>query len=179
MVLTVLNARPEPPSNFRMGQQDFPSPVALETTPVPSIMPVLDRPAPEVAVTTLTGETRRLSDFSGQVVILSFWATWCPPCLEEMPMLQSYAVAHPDVPIIAITDSYDGQTLADIQNFIAEHQLNDLIFGVDASRRLINAFRVVNLPMNFVIDRDGVVRFRQIGAVTKEDLDYYLSALEG
>lgn len=161
-------------------QRWLPTPAPLETTPVPTVTvrPVLDQPVPDETLVTLDGETFSLTDIEGKTAIVSFWATWCPPCLEEMPLLQEYAVSHPEIPIIAITDSDDGQTMEDIQKFITEHQLTDLIFGLDAPRLLFNAFNVVNLPMTFVLDHEGIVRFRQIGAVNEEDLNFYVSELE-
>lgn len=178
--MVIVKARQDTSPDLRAVQRGFPTPVAIETTPVPTVTvrPVLDQPAPDEVLMTLDGEAFSLADFEGKIAIVSFWATWCPPCLEEMPLLQEYAVSHPDIPVIAITDSDDGQTLEDIQKFIAKHQLTDLIFGLDASRLLFNAFNIVNLPMTFVLDPTGIVRFRQIGAVKEEDLNFYVSELE-
>ena len=53
-------------------------------------------PAPELTLTDLNGVTRSLADFRGQVVLVNLWATWCPPCKEEMPTLQAYHNKHKD-----------------------------------------------------------------------------------
>ncbi|MBZ0320096.1 MAG: TlpA family protein disulfide reductase [Anaerolineae bacterium] len=134
-------------------------------------------PAPDDVLTKLDGGTFQLSDFLGKLVIVSFWATWCPPCLEEMPLLQQLAATHPEIPFVAITDSDDGQTVEGIQKFMSEYGLTHLEFGLDPSRRLFNAFGVVSIPMTFVLDQAGVVRFRKLGTLTEKDMNFYMIEL--
>ncbi|HLA44291.1 MAG TPA: TlpA disulfide reductase family protein [Aggregatilineales bacterium] len=158
----------------------FPTPPPLVTTPVPTLRPtvtpkpVIDAPAPDMTLMTFDGESFTLADLRGKPVIVNFWATWCPPCVREMPLLQSYAEAHPDVILLAVTDPEDGQTLDDIQAFINEYGLHDLSYGLDKNGMLRINFNGMNLPMTFVLDSEGIVRFRQIGEVTEDDLNYYL-----
>jgi thiol-disulfide isomerase/thioredoxin len=156
-----------------------PTPPPIETTPVPTvtIVPILDNLAPVNELTTLEGEKFTLADLTGKIVILNFWATWCPPCVEEMPTLQRFAESHPNIVVLAVTDPQDGQTLDDVRAFIEQYQLTDLSFGLDEAGRLRLMFNGLNLPMTFVLDEQGYVRFRQIGAVTEDDLNYYLSEL--
>jgi thiol-disulfide isomerase/thioredoxin len=156
-----------------------PTPPPIKTTPVPTvtIIPVLDNLAPVNELATLDGETFTLADFTGKIVILNFWATWCPPCVEEMPTLQRFAESHPNIVVLAVTDPEDGQSLDDVKAFIEQYQLTDISFGLDEAGRLRLMFNGLNLPMTFVLDAQGYVRFRQIGAVTEDDLNYYLSEL--
>lgn len=161
----------------------IPTPAPLITTPVPTLRPtatarsVMDAPVPDIELTNAEGEAFSLDDLRGQVVVVNFWATWCPPCVEEMPALQAYAQTHPDITILAVTNPEDGQTMATVQDFIAEYGLTDLRFGYDANNRLQFSFNALNLPTTFVIDAEGIVRFRQIGLITADDLDFYLAEL--
>lgn len=179
-MITMITSTQEPSSN--PANALFPTPMPIRTTPVPqfptvTVRPILDQPVPNEPLTDPAGTSFTLRDFSGQIVIVGFWATWCPPCLEEMPLLQQFAQGHPDIQIVAITDPDDGQTMEAVQQFIHDLQLTDLRVGLDPDRLLFNAFTILNLPMTFVVDSTGIVRFRQIGSVTEEDLKTYLAEL--
>jgi thiol-disulfide isomerase/thioredoxin len=166
----------------RTAQQStrtVPSPIPIRTTPVPTvtIVPILDNLAPDLPLKDFEDQTFHLYDLTGQVVVVNFWATWCPPCVEEMPILQAFAEDNPQVVVLGVTDPNDGQDIATIQAFIDEYQLDAMHFGLDQHGLLRLNFNALQLPMTFVLDRQGYVRFRQIGKVTREDLDYYLSEL--
>jgi len=178
LVMVLLGEKPTAPT--QVFQVDvLPTPQPLRTTPVPTVTtrPVLEAPAPENPLTTLEGEAFALADLRGQVVVVNFWATWCPPCVREMPTLQAFAAENPQVVVLAITDPNDGQTPTDIQAFIAEYALENLQFGLDERGMLRLNFNAYNLPTTFILDAAGVVRFRQIGEVTAADLAYYLGEL--
>lgn len=159
--------------------RQFPTPVPVDTTPVPTviIVPILDNPAPQNVLTSLEGDSFTLADSQGEIVIVNFWATWCTPCVKEMPFLNQYAMDHPEIRVLAVTDPDDGQDLELIEDFISELELNALDFGLDQGGFMKGMFRAVRLPMTFVIDQEGIVRFRQIGEVTREHLDYYIDEL--
>jgi thiol-disulfide isomerase/thioredoxin len=123
------------------------------------------------------GITFTLQDLGGQIVVVNFWATWCPPCVREMPVLEQFARDNPEVMVLAVTNPSDGQTLGGVQAFVEEHDLRALRVVYDEANTLKNLMRVANLPMTYVLDRENVVRFRQIGEVTRADLDYYLAEL--
>lgn len=166
-------------SDDNTPEASFPTPPPIETTPVPTPIQVtvIDSPAPDSEILDAAGEAFTLQDYSGQIVVVNFWATWCPPCVEEMPTLQTYAQENEDVIILAVTDPNDAQTMDEIEAFISEYNLTNIHFGFDDERVLPSAMGVMNLPMTFVVDRDGIVRFRQIGEVTADDLDFYISEL--
>jgi thiol-disulfide isomerase/thioredoxin len=161
--------------------QALPSPIPIQTTPVPTVtlVPVLDELAPLDELLTMEGEAFTLGDYVGKLTVVNFWATWCVPCVEEMPLLDAYAAEHPNIAILALTSPDGGQTLDDIAAFIQTHQLDHLQIGLDQNNRLQLKFRALNLPMTFILDEQGYVRFRQIGQVTAADLDYYLNELGG
>ncbi len=157
------------------------TPAPLITTRVPTLYPtvesmtVIDAAAPDLTITDLTGAALNLSNYAGQVVIVNFWATWCEPCVREMPLLESYAEEHPDLTVLAVTNPQDGQTLADVEDFITEYALENMAFGLDKDGMLAIRFNAFAKPMTFVIDAEGIVRARHIGEVTRQDLDIYLA----
>lgn len=157
----------------------FPTPAPLRTTPLPTVFipPIIDAVPPAIELTTLAGETISVADYQGQTLIVNFWATWCPPCVEEMPALQQFAVDNPEVVILAVTNPDDGQTIEDIENFLATYQVENLIVGLDQNSLMQGTYQALNLPTTFIIDPDGVARFKHIGPVTIEDLNTYLDNL--
>ncbi len=157
-------------------EASYPTPVSL-LRPSVTFAPVLDNPAPTTPIKDFEGNRFTLADFQGQVVVVNFWATWCAPCVREMPALQEFAQENPDVVILSVTDPNDGQTVADIQAFIEKYKLTDVRIGLDEQSRLKGFMSVVNLPTTYILDTEGMVRFRQIGEVTLDDLNYYLDEL--
>jgi peroxiredoxin len=118
--------------------------------------------APSYAFTTLDGRTIASDDLRGQVVVLNFWATWCPPCRLEMPSLQSL---HEDMGLQGVavlglaTDVGSGKVVRD---FVEERGFTYAIGRATAEHR--RAFGGIGgIPTTFVIDREGVVRHRVIG----------------
>jgi thiol-disulfide isomerase/thioredoxin len=154
----------------------YPTPVSL-LRPSVTFAPVLDNPAPTTSIKDFDGNSFNLAEFQGQIVVVNFWATWCAPCVREMPALQEFARENPEVVILSITDPNDGQTVEDIQAFIEKYELTDVQIGLDEQSRLKGFMSVVNLPTTYILDEEGVVRFRQIGEITLDDLDYYLDEL--
>lgn len=112
------------------------------------------RPAPAVRFTTLAGAPETLADFRGHVVLLNLWATWCGPCLKEMPSLQRLQRAlGPRLTIIAL--SQDRRGAAAVKPFLARYKLDALAVYLDPDDRASQAFGVSGLPTSFLIDRDG------------------------
>ena len=131
-------------------------------TPLP-----LGKPAPQFSVRTLDKKTVSLSDLHGRVVVLNYWATWCGPCKQELPVLDTYARTHATAPvtILALEPEYKVQDyqlrkLAAKVGFTVVRDLRgtgyDLIDGA--------------FPTSYIIDRDGVLRYAAVGAFTKEGL---------
>lgn len=166
-------------SRIAQGTHVPPTPAPIRTTPVPTvtIVPIMDNLAPDLPLTNFAGDTFHLYDLEGQIVVVNFWATWCPPCVKEMPLLQEVAQDYPQVIVLGVTNPEDGQNIDLIQQFIADYGLNNMQFGLDKNSLLQLNFNALQLPMTFVLDRQGYVRFRQIGEVTREDLEYYIDEL--
>jgi cytochrome c biogenesis protein CcmG, thiol:disulfide interchange protein DsbE len=110
-------------------------------------------PAPPATLVTLDGKSISTSELRGQVVILTFWATWCVPCREELPLLSEYAQKHADRGLTVLGFGLDtSDRIADVRKVAA-----DLHFPVGflASSRAPGYGRIWRLPVNFTIDRAG------------------------
>jgi thiol-disulfide isomerase/thioredoxin len=129
----------------------------------------------EAEITLLDGETVSLSDYRGQVVLINFWATWCPPCRAEMPTLDAYYREHRDNGLVLLAINA-GETPAAARTFI---DANGFTFpvGLDRDSSLSRQFGASGLPLTLVLDADGVVQYRHSGMITREALDEQVTPL--
>ena len=132
--------------------------------------------APEVTLTDTRGVTHSLADYRGQVVLVNLWATWCPPCKEEMPALQAFYDKQKNngFTIIAIND---GDPTADVLQFEKDYRLSFPIWLDPKYYATEQAFKTLNLPSSFVIDREGIVRLMWVGGVGRKTLDKYVTPI--
>jgi peroxiredoxin len=129
---------------------------------------VADRPmAPEFALADIDGVIHRLSDYRGQVVIVNFWATWCPPCREEMPSMQRAweQIQDEAMVILAIDVGEDADT---IFTFTADYPVEFPLL-LDLDSRVIQEWPVRGLPTTFIVDPQGRIAYRAIGTRDWED----------
>jgi len=112
----------------------------------------LSRQSANFTLTDLTGKSWTLRDLRGKVVLVNFWATWCPPCRKEMPDLEALGkrFGPQGLVILAISD----EDAAKVKPFIAEHQISYPIL-LDPGRKVNETFRVEGIPKSFVYDREG------------------------
>jgi peroxiredoxin len=114
-----------------------------------------------------------LDEFRGKVVVLNFWATWCPPCIEEMPSLvqMQQKMKARGVEVVAISVDADKSAY---QSFLKEHNV-DLLTVRDPDQKSNNLYGTFKFPETYIIDRHGVLRRKFIGAIdwgTPEILEY-------
>jgi thiol-disulfide isomerase/thioredoxin len=117
----------------------------------------------EITLKEVDGEELALSSLKGKVIVLSFWATWCEPCVEEFPSLVKLMDAFPeDVVLVAI--SHD-ETEKEVKEFISAFQgfRDNLILTMDENKALSQAFGVDRLPEGFIFDQQGKLRKKIIG----------------
>jgi peroxiredoxin len=131
--------------------------------------------APETSLNDLDGNAVNLSDLRGRVVLVNHWATWCPPCREEMPALQDYYNEHREqgVTTIAINQGEANET---VKSFVQEHGLTFPIW-LDPSQKSLAAFGYDGLPSSYVVDENGTVRLTWIGAISRDMLEKHVTPL--
>ncbi len=141
-----------------------------------SVIPVeVDYAAPELNLVDMAGNDVSLRDYAGSVVMVNLWATWCPPCKEEMPALQSYYQNHRSNGFVLIGANQE-ETLEVVQSFVADFGLTFPIW-LDENYLAQRVFNTMSLPSSFVIDRDGTVRLMWVGAVSEEFLEKYVTKI--
>ena len=115
--------------------------------------PVVGQPAPDLVLHALDGRDYRLSDLHGKVVILTFWATWCAPCREELPRLSRFAAEHAGQGLRVLGFSLDGpDTLAQVRSVASTLSFP---VGLLGSAWAGDYGRIWRIPVSFVIDRSG------------------------
>jgi peroxiredoxin len=124
-------------------------------------IPTIGQPVPEVVLPDLNGQTVRLSDYRGEVVVLNFWATWCPPCVEEMPSLERLHKALGNKGLRVLAASVD-DNLEDIERFRKQYQLTLPILH-DEGGRVSHTFTTFKYPETYIVGRDGRLVAKIIG----------------
>ena len=124
------------------------------------------KPAPDFQVTDLKGETLSLKDYRGQVVLLDFWATWCGPCIAEMPKVKKAYEKHKDQNFQIIGISLD-QSEEPLTAYIEKEGLSWVHYW-DKSRDIRNLYKVWGIPTAFLIDGEGIIRKASLGGFNVE-----------
>jgi thiol-disulfide isomerase/thioredoxin len=126
-----------------------------EAAPLGQLTPLEPpRPAPDLTFTTLDGVPRKLADFRGRVVLVNLWATWCGPCVREMPSLDRLQAALGDrLTVLAISEDQGAAHV--VEPFLAKLGLARLAVFLDPAAAAHDAFRVRGLPTSFLIDKEG------------------------
>ena len=122
--------------------------------------------APDFALKGINGGTVRLSDYKGKVIILDFWATWCGPCITEIPAFVNLMKQHSDEGLVVIGLNLDANLSArQIQMFAQKMKINYPIAMLGNSRDVMHQYGGINsIPTTFIIDRDGIIRDKAVGA---------------
>ena len=131
--------------------------------------------APSWTLRDLEGKPVNSTDLKGKVVVVDFWATWCPPCVAEIPGYVALQEKYRDkLTIVGI--SMDSFEPAVIKNFAVQRKINyTVVMGND---EVSGAFgNVQALPTTFVIDRENKIRFKKVGAASEEEFEKVLKQL--
>lgn len=136
---------------------------------------LLNKRAPDFRVVDLNGQPLRLSSFRGKVVLLNFWATWCAPCLVEMPIFSSWKRQYGPRGFKAIGISMDDG--APPARRVADRLKLDYPIAMCDERLAALYGDVLGLPLTFLIDRDGVVRARFRGETDSKIIENRVLAL--
>jgi peroxiredoxin len=141
----------------------------------PLRLPSRPAPAPEWALRDLTGHTNRLSDYSGRIVLLNFWATYCPPCIREIPDLSAFhrSQATNGVSVIGIASEPDASSV--VPDFVKSYKIPYPVLLADA--QVVEQYGVLSLPQTFVLDPSGRIVGRFIGRMRTKDLEAAIAPL--
>lgn len=125
------------------------------------------------------GKSVALSDYKGKVILLDFWATWCPPCRKEIPgyidLYNTYKSRGLEVIGVSMDDAGD---LADVKKYAAQVKMNyPVLLGSGREQDLKPSFGDLPLPTSFVIARDGRICARHDGLTAKEQVEREITAL--
>jgi cytochrome c biogenesis protein CcmG, thiol:disulfide interchange protein DsbE len=138
--------------------------------------PRIGSSAPQFTVQD-SDHTVALNQFRGQIVVLNFWATWCPPCVEEMPSLveMQRRMKNKGVTVVAVSIDVDENAY---RAFLKQHGV-DLLTVRDPAEKTPQLYGTRGWPETFIIDRQGVIRRKFIGAVdwTEPEITDYLNKL--
>ena len=118
--------------------------------------------APDFTLEDVSGKKVSLKDLKGKVVVLNFWATWCPPCKEEMPSFSKLdsMLGKEGLAVVAIND-YENKKKA--VNFVKKNGWNFTVL-IDESGKVSESYRASFLPTTFIIDRNGMAIGKAVGA---------------
>ena len=136
--------------------------------------------APDFEIPMLDGVTLvSPSDYEGRPLFINFWATWCAPCVRELPALEEFVAIHADDengPALLTINL--GETPEEIEGFLEEIGVQNLPVALDANQVIKADYGVQNLPTTYILDETGMVRFMKLGEMHFEEMGLYLQELE-
>lgn len=145
---------------------------------------MLNRVAPAFSLKDINGQRVNLSDFTGRIVVLDLWATWCSPCIASFPAMQLMVKKHPEVAFLFIVVEEKGKDpLTRVKNFIEKRNytftvLMDEPIAPDAQQyKIISAYQPNGIPAKYIIDKKGILRFHTSGFDTDAALMNELEAM--
>ncbi|MDD2580595.1 MAG: TlpA disulfide reductase family protein [Desulfuromonadaceae bacterium] len=143
-----------------------------------SAVAIENSPAPDVSVVSLAnGSTLKLSDLKGKVVLLNFWATWCPPCRKEIPSMMKLNSLMAGKPFQMVAISIDEGGKPAIESFFKESGYS-LPAYIDESGASAKSYGITGVPESFIIDKNGVLVKKVIGGFAWDSPEA-VSFLEG
>ncbi len=142
-----------------------------------SAVPVrLNVSAPKLTLSDTHSSSHSLAEYRGKVVLVNLWATWCPPCKEEMPILESFFNKHKEKGFVIIAIN-DGDPTPDVLQFVRDYELTFPVWLDPNSIATEQAFKTLNLPSSYVIDRNGRIQLMWVGGISRKTLDQYVVPL--
>jgi cytochrome c biogenesis protein CcmG, thiol:disulfide interchange protein DsbE len=136
--------------------------------------PMVGSAAPDFAINSTSAEIIRLSDFKGRPVVINFWATWCTPCREEMPLFEKYAQKTEGRLVWLGVNEEEGIEI--VTQFVQELELSFPIL-LDSDGRAAQSYYVRSFPATFFVDAEGMLRAQHLGQLSEGLLLRYLETI--
>lgn len=149
------------------------TPPQTDLTAVPA---QVNYPAPELTLSDLAGTSVSLADYRGQVVLVNLWATWCPPCKDEMPALEAFYRKYQSQGFVIVAIN-DGDPTEDVIQFAQEYGLTFPVWLDPTYIATEQAFKTLSLPSSFVIDREGTIVLSWVGGINAKTLEKYVAPI--
>jgi peroxiredoxin len=127
-------------------------------------------PAPNFTLKSIDGKNIKLSELSGNVVLINFWASWCGPCLQEMPLLNAIHQKYEPLGFTVLGVNVE-ENSANARAFLAERGV-DFPILLDSKNQVSKLYDVVAMPTTVVVDRDGNMRFLHKGYKAGDETEY-------
>ena len=121
-------------------------------------------PTPPLILQDLHGKVRDLKEFKGQVVLVNFWATWCPPCRVEMPSMWRLKQKFKGRPFVVIAVDM-GEEEASVNAFLPDKMKQDFVVMMDKDGAALKQWKVFAFPTSYIIDANGRIRYALYGAL--------------
>jgi len=118
--------------------------------------------APDFTINNVNGKEVSLSDYQGTKVFLNFWASWCPPCREEMPSIQKLHKNYDNIKVLAVNA---GENKDKVLNYLMENNFSFTTL-LDKNGKVTTDYLIRGIPSTFVIDKEGIIVRKQRGAIT-------------
>lgn len=133
-------------------------------------------PAPDFQLQDLDGQTISLRDLRGKPVLINFWATWCRPCVFEMPYLQQIYEEWSGEGLVLLTINI-GESPSKVEKFLETYNLS-LPVLLDTKKNVARKYNITGYPTTFFIDKDGIIQEKIVGAFpSKGAIEKYLSQI--
>jgi len=161
------------PEEQKTGQESLPG----EQPAVPEEIPQLGAAA-DFTLPKLDGTNLSLNELKGKVIILDFWATWCPPCRKMIPDLQKLYTRYKDQGLEVVGISLDEGSPESVKSFVENVKIDyHIVLG---NREVSKAYGQINaIPTTFIIDKEGMIRDKHIGFQSEQDMEAVIKPLLG
>ncbi len=132
--------------------------------------------APDISLKDLKGKTVKITGFKGKVVLLNFWATWCAPCLAEIPELIKWQKEYENQGLQIIGITYPPTNRVKVRNFVRKNKINyPILFGSKTTKAIFDSGET--MPLTVIIDKDGNVKALIEGIIFPEEFDEKIKPL--
>lgn len=156
---------------------DLPAQAAPQVDLSLPVEPRIGARAPEFTLQTLDGQSMNLSSLIGRPVVISYWATWCIPCQQELPILQKLVQEYESTGLVVLTvNAIDQDSTDKVQAMMAEKGMN-LPVLLDQGATFASTYQAIFFPTTYYVDAAGVIRFIKLGDSTEADLRSHVEGL--